>query len=124
MILKLKCAELSVLCVGVERCCVLCVVVGVLCVVVGRCCVLCVGVGRCYRRVLSVTFGPETDDGTGECSELQNEKFGDGTSVLTAYWGNEVRGDQMDRACDATGRAEIHTEFWYRNLKGRDKVVL
>jgi len=86
--------------------------VGVLCVGVLCVGVLCVGVGRCYRRVLRVTFGPETDDGTGECSELQNEKFGDGTSVLTAHWGNELRGNQMDRACDITGRAEIHTEFW------------
>jgi hypothetical protein len=72
--------------------------------------VLFVGVGRCHNRVLRVTFGPETDEGTGDCSELHNEKFGDVTSVLTSHWGNEMRGDQ-DRACDINGRAEIHTEF-------------
>jgi hypothetical protein len=90
MILKLKRAELSVLGVGVG-----------------------VGVGRCPNRVLRVTFGPEMEDGTGDCRELHNEKFGDVASVLTSYWGNEMRGDQVDRACDdITGRAEIHTEFW------------
>jgi hypothetical protein len=52
------------------------------------------------------------DDGTGDCSELQNEEFGDVTSVLTCYWDNEIRADQMDRACDITGIAEKHAEFW------------
>jgi hypothetical protein len=54
------------------------------------CCVLMWGGG--HRRVLRVTFRAETDDGTGKCCELQNEKFGNVTSVLTSYWSNEMRG--------------------------------
>ena len=60
------------------------------------------------------------DVGTGDCSELHNEKFGDVTSVLTSYWGNEIRGDQMDRACDITGRAEIHTQSFGRETSNEE----
>ena len=37
--------------------------------------------------VLRATFGPETDDGASDCSDLHNEKFGDVTSLLTYLFG-------------------------------------
>lgn len=49
--------------------------------------VFCVGGRRCHKRELRVTFGPETGDGTYDCSELGNEKFDDLTSVLTVLFG-------------------------------------
>jgi hypothetical protein len=70
--------------------------------------------------ILSRIFGPKRDEVTGELRRLHNEELYDlycSSNVIRVTKSRRVR--LVGRVAHE-GREEVHTQFWWGNLRGRD----
>ena len=74
------------------------------------------------NRVLRRLFGPKRDEVTGEWRKLHNEELNDLCSSPNFI--RVIKSRKMRWAGHAARmrEKEVHTEFWWGNLKGRDHL--
>jgi len=75
------------------------------------------------NRVLRRIFGPTRDDLTREWRKLHNEEQNDLYSSPDIIWMIILRTVRCAEHVARMGQGEVHTGFWWENLRKRDHLV-
>jgi hypothetical protein len=74
------------------------------------------------NRVLRRILGPKRDEVAGEWRKLHNEELNDLYCSPNIIWVIKSRRMGWAGHVAHVGRGEVHTEFWWANLRERDHL--